>query len=127
MCICAESTSGVVLAAETCLDPQLQHAGKISLPEALGIRGASLLLEEIRKGGCVDTGVQSTALLLMCLCPEDVSRIRLGTLSQYTIASLRLFKEAFDVEFKVKADDESKTVLLSCLGTGYRNMAKAST
>ena len=45
----------------------------------------------------------------------------------YTIESLRLFKQAFDVEFKVRPDHDTKTVLLSCLGTGFRNMAKAST
>jgi RNA 3'-terminal phosphate cyclase-like protein len=65
--------------------------------------------------------------LWMCLGPEDVSRIRLGTLSPYTIASLRLYKEAFGVEFKVTPDPQTKTVLLSCLGTGFRNMARAST
>ena len=63
----------------------------------------------------------------MYLGPEDVARIRMGALSQYTIHSLRLFKQAFGVEFKVKAHHETKTVLLSCLGTGYRNMARAST
>jgi RNA 3'-terminal phosphate cyclase-like protein len=67
------------------------------------------------------------ALLWMCLTPEDVSRIRLGTLSQYTIETLRLLKRGFDVEFKVTPEMETKTVLMSCLGTGYRNMAKAST
>lgn len=34
---------------------------------------------------------------------------------------------AFGVEFMVKADQESQTVLLSYLGTGYINMTKAST
>ena len=63
----------------------------------------------------------------MSLGPEDVARVRLGTLSQYTIESLRLIKQVFGVEFKIKADSDTKTVLLSCLGTGYRNMAKAST
>jgi RNA 3'-terminal phosphate cyclase-like protein len=81
----------------------------------------------IRRGGCLDTSCQSLALLWMCLTPEDVSRIRLGTLSMYTVESLRLLKRAFDVEFKVTPDNHTKTVLLSCLGTGYRNMAKAST
>ena len=85
------------------------------------------LLEEIRHGGCVDTGLQSLALLWMCLTPEDVSRIHLGTLLSYTIESLRLIKQVLGIEFKVKPDNESKTVLLSCLGTGYRNMARAST
>jgi len=126
VCLGAESTTGVVLAAETCLDSVRYVRGAV-LPEDLGVKASSLLLEEIRKGGCVDTGAQSMALLLMCLGPEDVARIRVGTLSQYAIVSLRLFQMAFGVEFKVKADQESRTVLLSCLGTGYRNMAKAST
>lgn len=122
----AESTTGVLLTAETCLDPTRDARGKV-LPEDLGTKAAAMLLEEVRRGGCVDTGAQTTALLLMCLGPEDVARIRVGTLSQYTIEALRLFKRAFDVEFKVRADEETRTVLLSCLGTGYRNMARAST
>ena len=123
--VSAESTTGVVMTAECCMDPH-QPRGQ-ELPEDIGIRGAAMLLEEIRRGGCADTSAQSIILMLMCLGPEDVARIRLGTLSQYSIASLRLFKEALDVEFKIVADHESKTVLLSCLGNGYRNMAKAST
>merc|ERR1712165_217097 len=103
------------------------HSRGALLPEDLGVRAAAMLLDEVRKGGCIDTGAQSVALLLMCLGPEDVSRIRVGTLSQYSIVSLRLFKQAFNVEFKVKADQESRTVILSCLGSGYRNMARAST
>ena len=127
----AESTTGVVMSAECGWKVQNNNSNNTTntreLPEDLGTRGAVGLLEEIRRGGCIDTGVQSLALLWMCLTPEDVSRIRVGTLSAYTIESLRLFKQALGVEFKVKPDNESKTVLLSCLGTGYRNMARAST
>lgn len=126
VCLAAESTTGMILAAEACLDASREKKGEL-LPEDLGVKAAALLLDEIRKGGCIDTGAQSLALLFMCLGPEDVSRIRVGTLSQYTIVSLRLFKKAFDVEFKVRADEETRTVLLSCFGTGYRNMARAST
>jgi RNA 3'-terminal phosphate cyclase-like protein len=122
--ITSESTTGVVMTAECCLDHSERGA---ELPEDLGKRGACLLFEEIRRGGCLDTSCQSLALLWMCLTPEDVSRIRFGTLSQYTVETLRLLKRALDVEFRVKPDNDSKTVLLSCLGTGYRNMAKAST
>jgi len=128
---------------------------QMELPEDLGKRSATLLLHEIHGGGCVDTSCQSFALLMMCLTPEDVSRIRLGPLSQYAVVSLRLYKEALGVEFKLRvveeesssgaggdeddSDDEDsygedgrrsrsqKTVICSCLGTGYRNMARAST
>lgn len=147
MVVSSESDTGVTLTAECCMNQhnhkqqqqrdQLQQSsdnnnstntrGGLELPEDLGKRGAYMLLEEIRRGGCIDTHCQSLAFLWMALTPEDVSRIRVGTLSQYSIETLRLIKQAFDVEFKVTPDMDTKTVLLSCLGTGYRNMAKAST
>lgn len=132
MILTAESTLGCVWTAECCLDNSATVStgsgrAKKETAEDLGQRGAALLLEEIRRGGCIDTGVQSLAFLWMCLSSEDVSRIRLGTLSEYSIGTLRLLKHAFGVEFKVKPDTETNTVLLSCLGTGYRNMARAST
>lgn len=122
--VSSESTTGAVMCAECCLD---QSSRGSEFPEDLGKRGACMLLEEIRRGGCIDTSCQSLALLWMCLTPEDVSRIRLGTLSQYSVETLRLLKRAFDVEFKVTPEMDTKTVMMSCLGTGYRNMAKAST
>lgn len=94
---------------------------------------------------------------MMCLTPEDVSRIRLGPLSRYTVVTLRLLKEAFGVEFKLRMEEGERgsrggdgsgsegedeegyyegngkrrtvggTVICSCLGIGYRNMARAST
>ena len=128
--VSSESTTGVILTAEACMDNSKNNSGSnrgTELPEDLGKRGACLLLEEIRRGGCIDTSCQSLAFLLMSLGPEDVSRIRVGTLSQYSIETLRLIKHAFDVEFKVTPDTETQTVLLSVLGSGYRNMARAST
>ena len=131
--VTSESTTGVALTAECCMnhhnalnDDGENNRGK-ELPEELGQRVAYTLLEEIRRGGCIDTTSQSLVFLWMALTPEDVSRIRVGTLSQYSIETLRLIKEAFGVEFKVTPDMETKTVLMSCLGTGYRNMARAST
>lgn len=123
----AESTTGVVISTECCLSTSTTEEKE--LPEDLGIRGAAMLLEEIHQGGCIDSsgGMQSLVLLWMLLTPEDVSRIRIGSLTSYTIASLRLYKNAFGVEFKIKPDIASKTVLLSCLGIGYRNMARAGT
>ena len=128
MVVSSESTSGVIMTAEVCLDHKSSESRRGNeLPEDLGKRGACMLLEEIRRGGCIDTSCQSLAFLWMCLTPEDVSRLRVGTISEYSVETLRLLKRAFDVEFKISPDMETKTVMMSCLGTGYRNMAKAST
>jgi RNA 3'-terminal phosphate cyclase-like protein len=120
----AESTEQCLGAAE------LSAEGGI-LPEELGKKVAELLLEEISMGGCVDSRHQSMALLLMLLCPEDVSKVRLGKLTPHTIACLRLYKEVFGVMFKIKPDkaqgnndSDAHTVLLSCLGIGYTNFAR---
>uniref|UniRef100_A0A7S2RL33 RNA 3'-terminal-phosphate cyclase (ATP) n=1 Tax=Eucampia antarctica TaxID=49252 RepID=A0A7S2RL33_9STRA len=121
----AETNTGCFLTAETCLPI---HKTKTVLPEDLGVRASALLLEEIRKGGSIDTHAQSLVLLLMCLGPEgDVTRIRTGALSEYTVSSLRLYKHVLGVEFKLRPDTETQTIVLSCLGSGYRNMARTST
>lgn len=113
----AETTTGCLLSAEMAGNPG-------DVPEDVGIRAANLLLEEIGKRGCVDTMSQWICLLMMILSPEDVSKIRLGKLSQFTIDCLRLYKEMFGIQFKVLPDPESKTVIMSCLGMGYTNIAK---
>ena len=51
-------------------------------------------------------------------------RVRVGKLSEYTIGYLRLLKDFFGVVFKVTPDEETKTVMLSCLGTGYTNVSR---
>ena len=150
----ATTTEGICLSTECSMNhsernnhsSQQLERRNMELPEDLGKRSAALMLHEIHAGGCVDNNCQSFALLMMCLTPEDVSIIRLGPLSQYTVVSLRLYKEALGVEFKLRVegegvggddDDDSdeddrrnvcqKTVVCSCLGIGYRNMARAST
>lgn len=123
----AESTTGARLSAEVTLN-QKNSDSRRETPEGLGQRGAALLLQEVQRGGVLDTTAQTTAFLWMCLTPEeDVSRVRIGTLSAYSIAALRLFKAALGVECKIKPDLDTKTVLVSCVGTGYRNLARAST
>ncbi|XP_049751489.1 RNA 3'-terminal phosphate cyclase-like protein isoform X1 [Elephas maximus indicus] len=80
----AETTSGTFLSAELASNPQGQ--GAAMLPEDLGRDCARLLLEEIYRGGCVDSTNQSLALLLMTLGQQDVSKVLLGPLSPYTCA-----------------------------------------
>ena len=115
----AQSTTGVVMTSESSLR-------QFEVPEDLGRRVAAQLLQEIQFGGCIDSDLQACALLLLCLTPEDVSRLRIGRLTPYTMEALRLYKQMLGVEFKLHADEVTKTVLCSCVGTGYSNMARAS-
>ncbi|XP_036186932.1 RNA 3'-terminal phosphate cyclase-like protein isoform X2 [Myotis myotis] len=78
----AETTNGTFLSAELTSNPQGQ--GAAVLPEDLGRNCAKLLLEEIYRGGCVDSTNQSLALLFMTLGQQDVSKVLLGPLSPYT-------------------------------------------
>ncbi|KAG9486733.1 hypothetical protein GDO78_006880 [Eleutherodactylus coqui] len=123
----AETTEGCVISAELASSPQGQ--GATVLPEDLGKNCAKLLLEEIYRGGCVDSINQSLVLLLMTLGQQDVSKVLLGPLSPYTIEFLRHLKSFFQIMFKI----ESKTleerkgaekVLMTCVGVGFSNLSK---
>ncbi|RKP06755.1 RNA 3'-terminal phosphate cyclase/enolpyruvate transferase [Thamnocephalis sphaerospora] len=116
----AESTTGVLLSTELAAE-----AGQT--PEEVGEQAAYMLLKEVGRGGCIDTTSQWLALLLMVLGPEDVSKIRLGALTPFTVQFLRDLKKAFGTVFKVAEDEETNTLLLTCMGVGYVNVNKKTT
>jgi len=96
------------------------------VPEDVGRVCAKALLEEISEGGCIDANHQSLFCLLMAMGPEDVSRVRVGKLSPHAVATLRLIRDFWKLQFKITPDPATKTVILSCLGTGFVNMARKS-
>ncbi|MBN3325253.1 RCL1 protein, partial [Atractosteus spatula] len=124
----AETTNGTFLSAEMASNPQGQ--GDPVLPEDLGKTCAKLLLEEIYRGGCVDSINQSLVLLYMTLGQQDVSKALLGPLSPYTIEFLRHIRDFFQIMFKIetqKQEEEQKggeKVLMTCVGAGYSNLSK---
>ena len=79
---------GVTLLAETtehynyCAEMMGEQG---QLPEDLGTACSELLLEEIARGGCIDSIHQPLAVLLMAFSPEDVSKIRTGPLTTTTV------------------------------------------
>ena len=105
--------------------------------EDLGLDAAKFLLEEIFRGGCVDSTSQSLALLLAALGPKDVSRVVTGPLTDYTVSFLRHLKDFFEVVFKLEKYSEAEAeeelnlgadkVLLTCVGVGYTNLSKRTT
>ena len=69
----AETTTGVKLSIErTCGT----SGGEIA--ENIGEEAAYMLLEEVNRGGCIDSTHQSLVLLLMILTPEDICKLRFG-------------------------------------------------
>ena len=56
--------------------------------------------------------------------------MRFGSqLTDSTIETLRLVRDAFGVVFKIKEENEngSSSLLLSCLGIGHKNMSRKAT
>lgn len=116
----AETTTGALFSSDA-----VAKGGET--PEDIGLMSAKLLYHEISLGGCVDTVNQWIILLLMCLGPEDVSKIRLGKLSPMTIQFLRDLRSVFGTTFKIKTDSKNKSVVMTCLGIGYVNVNKKAT
>ncbi|KAK3594583.1 hypothetical protein CHS0354_006272 [Potamilus streckersoni] len=127
----AETTNGAFLAAEAVSNPKGSEKGP-SVPEDLGKEAACQLMEEIYRGGCVDSNSQSTVAVLMVLGQQDVSKVQLGQLSPYTIQYLRHIKDFLQVIFKVDVQTREEEdlrlggdkLLLTCVGVGYSNVSK---
>lgn len=130
----AETTKGAYLSAEAISNPKGSDQGP-SVAEEVGSKAAYLLLEEIYRGGCVDSTNQSLAALLMVLGAQDVSKVQTGPLSPYTMGVMKHIRDFFQVMFKVdekKKEDEEEDLqlggeklLLTCVGVGYSNITKA--
>lgn len=134
----AETTTGTFLSAEVTSRPSSQDDRQPTVPEDLATQGAHKLLEEIYRGGCVDSMCQSLALLMVSLGQRDVSKVVTGPLSNYTVHFLRHLKDSFQTVFKLETHcDKSENsqelqmgadkVLLTCVGAGYNNLSKRTT
>ncbi len=92
MTVTTELFAGCFLSAEAVSNPQGGGVGGkapaekfvASVAEELGEQAAYLLLEEIYRGGVVDSSNQHLVLLFMALGQKDVSKVMLGPLSPYT-------------------------------------------
>lgn len=109
----------------------------MTVPEDLGVMAANKLLEEIYRGGCVDSTFQWMTVLFMALGQKNISKFISGPLSDYTIHFLQHLYEFFAITFKLEnpqsnddgtdKDDAlpgANKVLLTCVGIGYTNMNK---
>jgi RNA 3'-terminal phosphate cyclase-like protein len=129
---CGESPGyGIALIAEThtgaLYSAECNSKDSSMRPEDIGELAAYRLFDQIKQGGCLDATHQGLAFTLMSLCPEDVSRIRIGKLSKFGIETLRALDQFLKVRFRLKPDKKTGTIMCSCVGSNYTNVAKKVT
>ncbi|XP_047311107.1 probable RNA 3'-terminal phosphate cyclase-like protein [Impatiens glandulifera] len=127
----AETTSNCFISVDTTISYSRNEGvnmdeDRIELtpPVDVGEQIASALLSEISQGGVVDSTHQGLLFLLCALCPPDVSKVRVGKLSPYGIETLRSVKEFLGVVFDIKPDPSTATVVLKCVGSGFKNLSR---
>mmetsp|Transcript_41420 Transcript_41420/g.132303 ORF Transcript_41420/g.132303 Transcript_41420/m.132303 type:complete len:369 (+) Transcript_41420:173-1279(+) len=125
----AETTSGRLLAAEATAGSRQEGDGEggeglLVVPEDVGAHAARCLLEEARRGGVCDSLHQGLLLLLCAVGADEVSKVRLGALTPHAVRTLRHIKAFFNVTFSIKADPDTGTVFLTCVGAAIKNVAK---
>ncbi|XP_059640025.1 probable RNA 3'-terminal phosphate cyclase-like protein [Cornus florida] len=131
--VVAETTSGCFISADTAVsyargveEDEFEDEEKKELtpPEDIGEQIASVLLGEIEQGGVVDSTHQGLLFLLCALCPQDVSKVRVGKLTPYSIETLRNIRDFLGVKFVIKPDPSTGTVILKCVGCGLKNLSR---
>ena len=82
----AETINGTFLCGEACSLPKgsVELRQQPSVPEDVALRATHNLLEEIYRGGCLDSSQQHLACLFMALNQKDVSRVVSGILTPFT-------------------------------------------
>jgi RNA 3'-terminal phosphate cyclase-like protein len=124
----AETTKGRMISAEaaanTTEEGRRDEDAEEEVPEDLGRRAAHALLEEVARGGVTDSVHQGLILTLCALGPEEINEVRLGPLTPYAVRTLRHLREFFGVQFAVRPERDSRTIFLSCIGAGVKNMSK---
>jgi RNA 3'-terminal phosphate cyclase-like protein len=81
--------------------------------------------EDVCKVYLIIFNIQFVQILFFTSAHLVVIKVRFGgSLSDQAIDVLRVIKEAFGITFKIKEDRESKSIYLSCLGSGYLNISR---
>ncbi|CAH1400134.1 unnamed protein product [Nezara viridula] len=123
----AETTKEIIFTAEKNSLPKERQ-----VPEDLGKQAAWLLMEEISRGGLVDSSFQGLALIYMAFGQKDVSQMLFGPLSIYGIEMMRHIIAFLNVMFKLEPyfeEDENELkkgtnkVLVSGVGIGFNKFS----
>jgi RNA 3'-terminal phosphate cyclase-like protein len=129
--VVAETTSSCCISVDTAISRERKEDDgmedeklELSPPDEVGQKIASALLHEIEQGGVVDSTHQGMLFLLCALCPQDISKVRVGKLSPHGIETLRQIQDFLSVKFDIQPDPASGTIILKCLGSGIKNLSR---
>ncbi|CAH8653575.1 unnamed protein product [Schistosoma rodhaini] len=144
----AERKDGGVYSAEAMSEPEGSD-NVLMDAETIGKLAAHRLLDQIYRGGFIDSGTQSLAFVLMaCESGRNASRLAVGNLSEYSVCTLRLIQKFLGVTFNfhyqsqnnlIKLSEEdveanknesdinsnSKILVATCFGAGVQNINKS--
>jgi RNA 3'-terminal phosphate cyclase-like protein len=112
----AETTTGAVVSAD--------GVGQAEQPvEDMALYVTRQLLKQIQRPGMVDQSHQWMLIILMALCPEDLSKAVLGPISPHAQVLLEDIKVFLGVTFKARQDFPKRDfTTLSCIGAGFGNV-----
>ncbi|KAK7362953.1 hypothetical protein VNO77_05078 [Canavalia gladiata] len=129
----AETTSGCFISADAAVSHAREEDNSslvddvkkgLMPPEDIGKGVANVLLGEIAQCGVVDSTHQGLLFILCALCPQDVSKVRVGKLSPHGVETLRNIRDFLDLKFIIKPDPSSESVFLKCIGYGMKNLSR---
>lgn len=120
----AETTEGCIYTASAVSNSKGSGDGP-SIPEDVAKEATYMLYGEIQRGGCVDAICQSLVMTLMAFNQKDVSKVKLGSLTTYTIHFLRHLKEFCGLTFQLDSSAEPY-VIATCQGIGYKNLSRST-
>jgi RNA 3'-terminal phosphate cyclase-like protein len=75
----------------------------------------------------VDSISQWMNLVYIAMGPEDIGKIRVGSLNPFTIEVMKDLKKFFGTVFKMTVDKGTRSILISGLGIGQVNVNKSIT
>ena len=106
--------------------PSESTSSDVELPEDVGRRAARVLLEEVRRGGAVDSTHQALMVVFAACGPAELHRFRLGPLSPSCIRALREVRRFLGTTFLLQPEKSTNTVIASCIGSGITKTSKRS-
>ena len=132
----AETNEGVFYTGDAVSHPFGSGKETEAVAEDIAREATHSLLNDIYRGGAVNTLNQGLTALFMAFGQRDLSKVEFGPLSPYCIQFLRHIKTFVELTFKLdtlkdRTDNDSeeykkgsKKVITTCVGIGFTNLSK---